>query len=428
VRRRLETEMSRFRCCSAIVVGVLVGVASLRCVSSPSVPPGEGDAPLPSATGTALAATVPMHLDHARITVEVELERPDGSQRPARAWVDTGGTNVTMAESLATDLGIDSSGPESGERRAVRTNSPVPPMRIGGIALDVEGMQVAVHKSRFALPGIDAELVLPARSLRKLHVAFDYPARRLTVAAPGALKPLGVSVPCSVNPETGLFMVEVTIDGESLPFGVDTGSAGTWVSEAKTEEWSTRHPDWRRSVGAAGSTNFFGFPFETEGTLMSLPAMKIGSVPVDRETAVLGLSGTLFDWYSKKSAGSVVGFLGGDVLEGYRLEVDFPAQTSWWSVGARRPARDLDIVGLTLRPGADGSYTVAGVVSRNGVPAVEGVLPGDKLLRVGSLTVEGATMGTVVDALRGEPGDFRTLVLERDGKEIEVRALVSRLP
>jgi hypothetical protein len=35
-------------------------------------------------------------------------------------------------------------------------------------------------------------------------------------------------------------------------------------------------------------------------------------------------------------------------------------------------------------------------------------------------------MGTAVDALRGEPGESRTLVIERDGVQIEVEARVER--
>ena len=76
--------------------------------------------------------------------------------------------------------------------------------------LDSEGMNISVRSGRFASPGVQAECVLPARCLRRLHVIFDYPARQLTVARPGVLTPRGTAVPCRVNPETGLFMVEAT--------------------------------------------------------------------------------------------------------------------------------------------------------------------------------------------------------------------------
>ena len=59
---------------------------------------------------------------------------------------------------------------------------------------------------------------------------------------------------------------------------------------------------------------------------------------------------------------------------------------------------------------------------------VPGVEPGDRLLKVDGLEVTGASMGRVVDALRGRPGDVRLLQLERRGKTFTVRATVTRLP
>ncbi len=101
---------------------------------------------------------------------------------------------------------------------------------------------------------------------------------------------------------------------------------------------------------------------------------------------------------------------------------------TWWRPGPAPAKRDLDIVGLTIRPESDGSFAVAGVVSRNGRPMVEGVQPNDRLLRVDGLDVTNVPMGTVIDALRGTPGATRTLLLERAGKRITVQATVVRLP
>ena len=373
------------------------------------------------------SATVPLALDHNRMTVAVEFPRPGGGVRTARAWVDTGGTDIVVSESLARDLGIDVPSPLAADR-SVPSPSRAPAMRVGGVALHTEGIAVAVRAGSVALPGIKAECTIAPRCLRRLHVVFDYPARRLTLARPGVLKPLGTPVPCRVNPETGLVMIETVVDGEKLALGIDNGSAGTWVSDTLTAAWLVRHADWPRAVGAAGSTNFFGFPFETRGTLMRLPAVAIGAATPLRDVAVLGLPQGLFDWYSKKSAAAVAGFLGADVIARFRLEIDFPGQMTWWQAGPAPARRDLDIVGLTLRPESDGSFAVAGVVSRNGRPMVEGVEPNDRLLRVDGLDVANVPMGAVIEALRGTPGATRTLLLERAGRRITVQATVVRLP
>jgi C-terminal processing protease CtpA/Prc len=101
---------------------------------------------------------------------------------------------------------------------------------------------------------------------------------------------------------------------------------------------------------------------------------------------------------------------------------------TWWTVGPAPACRDLDIVPLTLRPEADGSYAVAGVVRRDGRPLLAGVMAGDRLLAVDGVEVSGATMGRVVGALRGKPGEPRLLLLERDGRRLSERVSVVRLP
>jgi hypothetical protein len=226
---------------------------------------------------------------------------------------------------------------------------------------------------------------------------------------------------------TGLFLVAATLDGETVQLGIDTGSAGTWVSTSLTSAWLARHQDWRHAIGGVGSTNFFGFGFEVKGVLMRLPELTLGPLRVT-DVALLGLDPTMFEWYSKKSAGSVAGFLGANVLKRFRLEVDYPNRMTYWHAGRLSEPNDLDIVGLTIRAEADGGYTIAGITTRDGTPTVDGVEPGDTLISVGPLTATKAPMGEVVAALRGKPGESRTLVVDRAGTRHTVEAKVTRLP
>jgi C-terminal processing protease CtpA/Prc len=87
----------------------------------------------------------------------------------------------------------------------------------------------------------------------------------------------------------------------------------------------------------------------------------------------------------------------------------------------------MDIVGLTLRPEENGRYSVIGVAVKDGEPVIEGIEPGDILLRVDDLETTGAIFGHVVDALRGEPGDIRILELERNGERFTIEAEVKRI-
>jgi predicted aspartyl protease len=373
-------------------------------------------------------ATVPFTLDHNRMIVEAQFVRPDGTPRKARAWVDTGSQHLVVAESLARDLGLDLSGlRKDGTQDSADSSSPAPTVRLGRFPLDMKGIKVRVFPGTNLRAGVPAEAMVPASAFRHDHVVFDYPALRMTVARPGTLRPRGTAVPCRVNPETGLFQIAALLDGESVQMGVDNGSAGTWVSEALTAAWRARHPDWPHATGALGSANFFGFPFETQGALMRLPELRIGTLSA-RDVAVLGLPQGLFDWYSQKSAGAVAGFIGANILQGFRLEVDFPNAMTYWEAGPPPNAGDLDMVGLTLRPEAGGAFTIAGVAMKDGKAAVGGVQPGDVLIRVDALDAQGALMGQVVAALRGKPGATRTLVIERDGKRLTVEAKVTRFP
>jgi hypothetical protein len=360
--------------------------------------------------------------------VDVEFVRPDGTIRTARAWVDTGNQFLMVGEALARDLGLDVARPKEGATQYPQMwASQTPRMRISGMPLDMQGVKTEVLSGARLMPGVPAEANVPASALRRDHVVFDYPARRLTVARPGVLRPRGVAIPCRVNAETGLFQVAATLDGESVQLGVDNGSAGTWVADSLTTAWRSRHPDWPHATGAVGSANFFGFEFEANGMLMCLPVLGLGPLRVS-DVSLLGLDQSLFVWYSKKSAGAVVGFIGANVLKGFRLEVDYPNRMTYWEAAPPPDQGDLDIVGLTLRPETNGGFTVAGVATRDGRPAVEGVQPGDTLVRVGTLDATGATMGAVVDALRGKPGATRTLVIERAGKRSTVDAKVMRFP
>ena len=403
---------------------VLCAVLALGILSGNGLAVGTaGRAPTSPAS-----VTVPFVLDHGRMIVDVELTRPNGSARRARAWVDIGNDALVLAEPLARDLGLDlSSLPPGQPGRSAASSSPAPPLRLGGMPLDVDSVPVRVFAGAHGRAGVGVEVQIPAGALRHHHVVFDYPASRMTVARPGSRKPRGTAIPCRVNPGTGLLMVAATLDGETAWLGVDNGSAGTWVSDTLSKQWQARHPDWPHATGAAGSANFFGFPFESEGTLMRLPELGLGPLRA-RDVAVLGLDPSMFDWYSKKSAGPVLGFIGANVLRGFRLEIDFPGQMTWWQAGPPAARRDLDIVGLTLRPEPGGGTTVTGVVAKDGRPVVAGVEAGDRVIAVDGRDLATARMGEVVEALRGEPGAMRTLVLERDGQRRTVPVRVTRLP
>jgi C-terminal processing protease CtpA/Prc len=67
-----------------------------------------------------------------------------------------------------------------------------------------------------------------------------------------------------------------------------------------------------------------------------------------------------------------------------------------------------------------GEYFVAGIATQDGKPTVQGVRVGDKLLQIGALDTHGASREAMFFAMRGKPGEIRSLILERDNRRIRL--------
>ena len=52
------------------------------------------------------------------------------------------------------------------------------------------------------------------------------------------------------------------------------------------------------------------------------------------------------------------------------------------------------------------------------MPVLENIQIGDIILQIDDYIIKGETMGNVIDALRGTPGDVHTLVISRNSKNI----------
>lgn len=374
-------------------------------------------------------ATVPFVLDHNRMLVDAEIAGKDGTWHKARLWVDTGNPDFFLSPELARRLGLEFDAAhglaEAGTPQGVR---------LGGRPVDFSGVKTKVLTAPawvFGTMRCDANL--PSTALMKYQIVFDYPRREMTLSEPGRLTPGGVEVPAAVHPETGIAQVDAVIDGEPFSFALDNGASFSFADETLLSRWSQKHPGWPHSRGAAGCANIWGWwPGEASWPLLRLPAIECGKVRLE-QVGLAGLprdfrgEGGFFAWYSRKTARPVHGLLGPNALKDLRVTLDFPAGRVFFEKSARPSPPDMDLVGVTLRPEDDGKYRVAGVALAEGKPAVEGVEVGDLLLEVGKTKVTGATMGTVVDALRGAPGDRRKLVLLRAGKRLTVKVRVVRL-
>lgn len=374
------------------------------------------------------AVTVPFVLDHNRMLVEAEIRRPDGTWRPVRLWVDSGNPDFFIRESLAQDLGIDLSAAATAADGA-RPPLEVPPptaIRIGGMALDFTGVQsMVMFEPHWLFETMHNDANLPATVLRRYQVVLDYPRRQLTLGAPGSVARRGSRAEASVCAATGIVQIDAVIDGDSLSLALDNGASYSFIAGEVLARLCQRHPEWPRHTGALGAANMWGWtPREAEWPMARIPAMSWGPIPLT-QLGVVGWPG-IGAWYSQKTARPVDGFLGANALQAFRVEIDYAGGAVYFERRAGADACDMDLVGLTLRLEPDGAYRVVGVSQKDGRPSVDGVRPGDVLLEIDALRTSGATMGTVVDALRGTPGDVRTLLIEREGERRTVAARVER--
>ncbi len=375
------------------------------------------------------SVTIPFILDHNRMLLDAEIMRKDGSWRKARLWVDTGNPDFFISGRLARDLGIDL--PAEGKNAEI---APPAGVRIGGMSLNFLGVKSAVlFEPAWLFSTMHNDANLPSTVLKQYRIVFDYPAGRLTIAEPAGFKPRGERVSAGVHMKTGIVQVDAVVDGDSLSFALDNGASYSFMSGDVLEGLCSRNPGWPRSIGAAGCANIWGWwPEEPSWPVVRIPEIRCGTVRM-LGAGMVGLPAffpagkSLGDWYSMKALRPVAGFLGPNALKAFRVEIDYAASAVYFEKGAAFDTLDMDLIGLTLRPDTDGGYRVIGVGYRDGKPAVQGIHAGDRLIQIDDFKTAGATMGAVVDALRGKPGDVRSLVLERNGRQFRIEAKVERL-
>jgi predicted aspartyl protease len=318
-------------------VALAAGLLALSACGG--APPGTGAPPVASASpvapaveGPAEQATVPLVVEGNRPFVELTFRRADESERTARFLVDSGGGGFLLAETLAKDVGV-TWGPKTREEGMdLALASGAPRVSVGRLALVLEPKRVAVVLGKGnVLPPVapgHAEGVLPGHVLARWHVVFDYPGGTFTIARAGLRKPSGEALPMPVSRRSGFPRTEIEVDGVKRGFLVDTGASFTMVSEVLLRAWGAAHPEWPRHPGAHGEAKTLGG--QTLETMI-VPTATWGAAPLVDVGVVSQREGTFEKWMSGMTAAPVVGSLAGNVLKGFRVELDYPNETLYLS-------------------------------------------------------------------------------------------------
>ncbi len=378
--------------------------------------------------------TIPFTLDHNRMLVSGEIQRKDGSWKETVLWVDTGNPDFFMSEELAIDLGItlpaDSLIPSNG-----KLELPLPDgVRIGGVQLNFDSVKCfVVYKPRWLFTASHNDANIPSKVLQHYDVVFDYPAKTMTLSNPGNLPFMGISAPARIHPGTGIVQIDGVMLSDSLSFAIDIGASYCFGSSEFLTSFMNAYPDQFSCHGAVGCANIWGWlPNEDNWTMVRIPEISFGelalknfgmTIPPDYNDMGFGM----MDWYSQKTEHPVDGFLGPNAWADYSVGIDYLNSRVYVDKKRSSDYYDMDLVGLILRPEADSSFSILGVAVKDVVPLVDNVKSGDLLLQIDDFIVKGKTMGTVIDALRGKPGDIKNLLLERDGNKISVKAKINRI-
>jgi hypothetical protein len=375
---------------------------------------------------------VPFIFDDNRVFAELTFVKPNGALRKAVAYVDLGTPRMVIDQKLREELQPDQ-------------NKPLR-LRVGNLEIPIESSALETDTGlgftgRDGKRTIPVETILPGSLLKNYQVVLDYAKRTLTIARPDTLEGKGEGVPCRLNEKTGLISVTGAIAEHSYALAIDCGSAYSWIRYDVAQQWVKAHPDWKRGTGAVGEANMQTRTdgAEARATILRLPEIRFGSLQL-KQIGALGISaeappippapgesvvhGDFFDWYSKKCPEPVIGWIGGNVLKGFRVVIDFPWRMIYWEQQIKLDPHDLDQVGVTLEK-RDTGYFIAGIAQKNGKPTVDAVRVGDRLIQVDDLQLSNATRGAIFAALHGKPGSVRTLIVERDGKRLNVATKIT---
>ncbi|MBK7259428.1 MAG: hypothetical protein IPI01_16830 [Ignavibacteriae bacterium] len=388
------------------------------------------------------SVTVPFTLDHNRMLIQAEFLTPSGSWLPVRLWVDSGNPELLLASRCAADIGT----PIPADSNSIPVATPAG-LRIGGMTLNLSGVSArAMNEPRWLFSTMHIDANLPSTVLARYDVVFDYPARTLTIAAPGSLPLRGTPLPIAVHPRTGIAQVDVRVGPDSLSFALDNGASYSFTSVGVLTRLMKNFPGAPLMTGAYGCANIWGWwPDEASWKVIRIPHIRCSVAPADAasigtgtalEFTEIGIVGvpdfyaggvSLGTRYSRKTARPVVGFLGPNAFLNYRVHIAFSRGLVTFERGATTSLPDMDIAGLTLQPSPDGGWDILGVAQHNGTSIADGIEAGDRLMEIDGFAVTGATMGTVADKLRGTPGERRVLMIERNGVRSTVVATVQRL-
>jgi predicted aspartyl protease len=351
----------------------------------------------------------------ARVTI--------GGGPPRTFLVDTGAGLTAISRELADTLGLRLGGAMDvvGLGGGVEARSAtLPSVDLGGIVRkDVSVLVLDFAEMRRSM-GLEVEGILGFSALNRYAVTFDFAHGALEIVQNGPRKAPGAG---------GARVPMEMLGGQALVEGkVDGATAGSFILD--TGSWITFVPaDVGRKIAAVKRVPGISF-VGADGRVLEAEAVRarslsFGAARVDRPVVLYATSGGEADPVGLTLASGERGVLGSNVLRRFRVTLDYPRSELVLDpvpVSAREEEAiaQFGLVGpgIVLRAAGQG-MTVRHVVT--GSPAAKaGVRPGDRVLAIDGVAVDGEDVLGAQQRLSGASGtrvkvrlEGKTLDLER---------------
>jgi predicted aspartyl protease len=369
--------------------------------------------PLP-ARGAA-HASVPLAVRNNRIYASFGVLASSGAREAVVFQIDTGGAAIIIARRTANRLALKLRPQASSEPSRRYVPIVLDAVDVAGTRVDIDGTYTTVADADQFAAGAASAGFFGGFWLSDHVVTYDYLNGTLSLDGPPLER--AVALPMTLNRQNMFSRVELTIDGQTYGFLLDTGASFTMLSRAVVDTLRLKHPDWRYRDGAYGPANMQGDE-EVRASMMRLRDVRWGGIALGDVDVVTRPAGTFEGYKPMGNAGPIVGSLGGNVLRNVAARLDYARSTLTVRYERRPRPDELTVVPLMLQAHDDGTFTISGGLAADG-------LRGKQLLAVDRRAVAGLSLDDVQQLLRGPVGTTRSI--EASGERPVDREIVAVL-
>lgn len=359
-----------------------------------------------SIAGGAAQTSVPFDLVENHVYLSVMLN----GKGPYRFIYDTGGANI-VDPAVAREIGAVGHGSIQGGGVGSATESvsfaKVDSLQVGDATIKDQLFGVAPTRMGFGMSGgqpVDG--LIGFEVLSRFVTTFDYPARRVVLAMPGASAPAGAhAVPFVLDGRQPQFAC--AIDGIASQCTLDTGSR---ASITLMSPFIAAHPAVVPAVESAIGVNGFGFGGPAMGKLGRIQSVGFASFT---------LHDVVGDFTSQTKGALAVPFVaanvGGGIFKRFSLTLDYGKQTMALIAGPDFAQPDVyERAGLFLL-NRGGKYVV--IDARPGTPAANaGIVKGDTIDTIDGKAASSMSLQAVRELFFGTPGTVLQIgLIGKDG-------------